>query len=177
MNKSGNQKGNLSYLAGTKKRSDSLIESRSGSASGGTTMTFLKERERSDDNDARAFLLSNTAEERVEGLGIFMIDRSLALRLNGPWAASSEDGPRRSSFHKAGRERKTQDARALFLTTRLEERAEFSGSSPIALSSAHQRRDIAKFFSRSHDALSRVYDDAAGSVIETHEHAGDFKEP
>jgi hypothetical protein len=106
-----------------------------------------------------------------------MLDRSLALRLNGPWAASSEDGPRRSSFHKAGRERKTQDARALFLTTRLEERAEFSGSSPIALSSAHQRRDIAKFFSRSHDALSRVYDDAAGSVIETHEHAGDFKEP
>jgi hypothetical protein len=29
--------------------------------------------------------------------------------------------------------------------------------------------------SRSHDAVIRVYD-AAGSVIETHEHAGDFKE-
>jgi hypothetical protein len=29
-------------------------------------MTLLKERGRSDDNDARAFLLSNTAEERVE---------------------------------------------------------------------------------------------------------------
>jgi hypothetical protein len=28
----------------------------------------------------------------------------------------------------------------------------------------------------SHDALIRVYD-AAGNVIETHEHAGDFKEP
>ena len=28
---------------------------------------------------------------------------------------------------------------------------------------------------RSHDAVIRVYD-AAGSVIETHEHAGDFKE-
>ena len=27
MNESGNQKGNLSYLAGTKKRSDSLIQS------------------------------------------------------------------------------------------------------------------------------------------------------
>ena len=29
--------------------------------------------------------------------------------------------------------------------------------------------------SRSHDAVIRVYDDA-GNVIETHEHAGDFKE-
>ena len=29
--------------------------------------------------------------------------------------------------------------------------------------------------SRSHDAVIRVYD-AAGNVIETHEHAGDFKE-
>ena len=28
---------------------------------------------------------------------------------------------------------------------------------------------------RSHDAVIRVYDDA-GNVIETHEHAGDFKE-
>jgi hypothetical protein len=35
--------------------------------------------------------------------------------------------------------------------------------------------DYAKFFSRSHDAVIRVYD-AAGNVIETHEHAGDFKE-
>jgi len=32
--------------------------------------------------------------------------------------------------------------------------------------------DYAKFFSRSR----RVYDDA-GNVIETHEHAGEFKEP
>ena len=32
----------------------------------------------------------------------------------------------------------------------------------------------AKFFSRSHDAVIRVYDDA-GNVIETHEHKGDFK--
>jgi hypothetical protein len=29
--------------------------------------------------------------------------------------------------------------------------------------------------SRSHDAVIRVYDEA-GNVIETHEHAGDFKE-
>jgi hypothetical protein len=33
----------------------------------------------------------------------------------------------------------------------------------------------AQFYSRSHDAMIRVYD-AAGNVIETHEHAGDFKE-
>jgi hypothetical protein len=32
----------------------------------------------------------------------------------------------------------------------------------------------ARFFSRSHDAVIRVYD-AAGNVIETHEHAGNFK--
>jgi hypothetical protein len=34
----------------------------------------------------------------------------------------------------------------------------------------------AKFYSRSHDALIRVYD-KAGNVIDTHEHAGDFKKP
>jgi hypothetical protein len=34
----------------------------------------------------------------------------------------------------------------------------------------------AKFYSRSHDALIRVYD-GAGNVIETHEHKGDFKRP
>jgi len=33
----------------------------------------------------------------------------------------------------------------------------------------------AKFFSRSHDAVIRVYDEA-GNVIDTHEHAGDFRE-
>ena len=36
--------------------------------------------------------------------------------------------------------------------------------------------DYAQFYSRSHDAVIRVYDDA-GSAIETHEHAGEFKEP
>jgi len=33
----------------------------------------------------------------------------------------------------------------------------------------------AKFFSRSHDATIRVYDEA-GNVIDTHEHAGEFRE-
>jgi hypothetical protein len=34
----------------------------------------------------------------------------------------------------------------------------------------------AKFRSRSHNAVIRVYDEA-GNVIETHEHAGEFNEP
>jgi hypothetical protein len=34
----------------------------------------------------------------------------------------------------------------------------------------------AKFHSRSHDAVIRVYDET-GNVIETHEHTGEFKEP
>jgi hypothetical protein len=34
----------------------------------------------------------------------------------------------------------------------------------------------ATHYSRSHDAVIRVYDDA-GNVIETHEHKGDFKRP
>ena len=34
----------------------------------------------------------------------------------------------------------------------------------------------AEHYSRSHDAVIRVYDEA-GNVIETHEHKGDFKEP
>jgi hypothetical protein len=33
----------------------------------------------------------------------------------------------------------------------------------------------AKLYSRSHDAVIRVYDEA-GNVIETQEHAGEFKE-
>jgi hypothetical protein len=35
--------------------------------------------------------------------------------------------------------------------------------------------DYAKFYSHSHDAVIRVYDEA-GNVIETHEHAADFRE-
>ena len=33
----------------------------------------------------------------------------------------------------------------------------------------------AEHYSRSHDSVIRVYD-AAGNLIETHEHSGDFKE-
>jgi hypothetical protein len=35
--------------------------------------------------------------------------------------------------------------------------------------------DYAKFYSRSHDAVIRVYDES-GNVIQTHEYKGDFKE-
>src|SRR5438270_11035927 len=45
-------------------------------------------------------------------------------------------------------------------------------SGPNAVSNAI---DFAKFYSRSNDAVIRVYDEA-GNVIETHEHKGDFKE-
>ncbi|PYT03485.1 MAG: hypothetical protein DMF60_18235 [Acidobacteria bacterium] len=34
--------------------------------------------------------------------------------------------------------------------------------------------EYAKFYSRSHDAVIRVYDES-GNVIATHEHTGDFK--
>jgi len=34
----------------------------------------------------------------------------------------------------------------------------------------------AQFYSRSHDAVIRVYG-AVGNLIETHEHKGDFREP
>ena len=34
----------------------------------------------------------------------------------------------------------------------------------------------ARFYSRAHDAVIRVFDES-GTVIETHEHAGDFQEP
>ena len=44
---------------------------------------------------------------------------------------------------------------------------------PNAISNA---ADYAKFRSRSHHAVIRVYNDA-GNVIETHEHKGDFIAP
>jgi hypothetical protein len=42
----------------------------------------------------------------------------------------------------------------------------------LAISVSNSRNAV---FIRSHDAVIRVYD-GAGNVIETHEHAGDFKE-
>ena len=55
-----------------------------------------------------------------------------------------------------------------------------ASSPPVTFESPCERREQSRqaslFFSRSHDAVIRV-DDDAGSLIETHEHAGDFKEP
>jgi hypothetical protein len=39
-----------------------------------------------------------------------------------------------------------------------------------------ERNRLAKFYSRSDDAVIRVFD-AAGNIIDTHEQAGEFKEP
>ena len=50
---------------------------------------------------------------------------------------------------------------------------EFQKRSGLSISNAIE---YAKFFSRSHDAVTGVYDEA-GNVIETHEHTGEFKEP
>jgi hypothetical protein len=44
---------------------------------------------------------------------------------------------------------------------------------PDAISNA---TGYAKFFSRSHDDIIRLYDEA-GNVIDTHKHEGGFKEP
>ena len=95
-------------------------------------MTLLRERGRSDDKDARAFLLSNTAEERVELLwdrrGVDLISDAL------PFGRLWYDEP---------------------------------NAVANAIGYAEHR-------SRSHDAVIRVYDQS-GNVIQTHEHAGDFK--
>jgi hypothetical protein len=47
---------------------------------------------------------------------------------------------------------------------------------PLAQDSAFRRRDGRQFYSRSHDPVIRVYD-AAGNLIETHEHKGESREP
>jgi hypothetical protein len=45
----------------------------------------------------------------------------------------------------------------------------------VTLRHARGVGESAKFSTRSHDAVIRVYDES-GNVIETHEQAGDFKE-
>jgi hypothetical protein len=48
--------------------------------------------------------------------------------------------------------------------------------SPTFKTNANPAIGYAKFYSRSHDAVIRVYDET-GNVINTHEQAGEFKEP
>ena len=64
---------------------------------------------------------------------------------------------------------------ALFLSAILSRHSDELGTygGPDAVSKAV---DYANFRSWSHRAVIQVYD-AAGNVTETHEHAGDFKEP
>jgi hypothetical protein len=65
--------------------------------------------------------------------------------------------------------------RALFLSNTTEERAEFLRIVCDCFQFCHYRRDIREVSQPTHHAAVRVYD-AAGNVIQTHEHAGDFKE-
>ena len=46
---------------------------------------------------------------------------------------------------------------------------------PRALDRCQRGSGYAKFYSRSHDDVIRVYDEA-GNAIETHEHTSDFKD-
>jgi hypothetical protein len=50
-----------------------------------------------------------------------------------------------------------------------------TGKSNRRVCRPHDRDRLREVFSRSHHAVIRVYDEA-GNVIETHEHAGEFKE-
>jgi hypothetical protein len=50
------------------------------------------------------------------------------------------------------------------------------GCGTVSQTQSQTQFGYAKSRSRSHDAVVRVYDET-GNVIETHEHAGDFKEP
>jgi hypothetical protein len=50
-----------------------------------------------------------------------------------------------------------------------------AGTSVFDFNVASNAVDYPKFYSRSHDAVIRIYDEA-GKVIETHEHKGAFNE-
>jgi hypothetical protein len=105
-------------------------------------------------------------------------------------AASCEVGSEESS------ERGRGGSRSVFsLSNAAAERCELLGILADRLEFGHQRSDAlpfrrlwydepnaisnavgyARFFSRSHDAMIRVYDEA-GNVIETHEHSAEFKD-
>ena len=54
-------------------------------------------------------------------------------------------------------------------------RCHSGGSGTLSQTQSSNAIDYTKFYSRSHEAVIRVYDEA-GNVIETHEQAGDFKD-
>ena len=76
------------------------------------------------------------------------------------------------TFHTAYEIRPRKDKRGVDLISDVLPFGRLWYAEPNAVSNAI---NYAKFFSRSHDAVIRVYDES-GTVIETHEHAGDFKE-
>jgi len=55
-------------------------------------------------------------------------------------------------------------------------RCHLAGCGTVSSTQSATQMGYAKFFSRSHDAVIRVYDET-GNVIDTHEHAGEFNEP
>jgi hypothetical protein len=69
--------------------------------------------------------------------------------------------------------RPRKDKRGVDLISHTLPFGKLSYGEPDAISNAI---GYAKFCSRSHDAVIRVYDDS-GNVIETHEHVSEFKEP
>jgi hypothetical protein len=54
-------------------------------------------------------------------------------------------------------------------------RSHLAGCGTASQTQSVMQSGYAKFFS-SHDAVIRVYDET-GNVIQTHQHAGEFKEP
>src|SRR6516225_11682070 len=91
-----------------------------------------------------------------------------------PWGSAinrqPELPPRSHSFRFASLN--TIERSTLPLESRMRISSPRKQAWPFAISNI---ADHAKFYSRSQDAVIRVYDEA-GNVIETHEHNGDFKE-
>jgi hypothetical protein len=82
------------------------------------------------------------------------------------------NGPQLSMAMHAYEVRPRSDKRAVDLISDVLPFGRLWYGEPNAISNAI---GYAQFYSRSHDAVIRVFDEA-GNVIETHEHKGDFKE-
>jgi hypothetical protein len=63
---------------------------------------------------------------------------------------------------------------ALFLSVILSRHSDEASARLASRTELSKAIGYAKFYSRSHDAVIRVYDEA-GNVLETHEWTGDFK--
>jgi hypothetical protein len=102
----------------------------------------------SDHNPARAFTVSMIDLKKSEGLGVNPVTHSYEVR------------PRK-------------DKRGVDLISDALPFGRLWYAESNAISNAI---GYAKFYSRSHPVVIRVFD-KAGAVVETHEHAGDFQEP